>query len=177
MTAERPTTERLREALTPEERAMLAALTDYWRERYGPADAAADPTNPLNIEGARTLTRLYREALAAAPVDRDGLTPLQREVAEAPACVRCERAITTLGDLYRCAQCNGAFHLTCIHEHFGWTVNGAPAAERHAATPDRDGLDVDALENIIREQSYRKDRPGEWAAAVAREYAAIKEKP
>ena len=120
MTAERPTTERLREA--------LLALADEMDE----ADVMSGP-------GTGEYADRIREALAAAPVDRDGLlTPLQREVAEAPACVRCERAITTLGDLYRCASCNGAFHLTCIHEHFGWTVNGAPDAERHAAPVDRE---------------------------------------
>lgn len=68
------------------------------------------------------------------------LTPWQREVDPEPVCSRCERAITRLGDYYRCAQCHAAFHLTCIYKHFAWSVNGLPHESERAAREQSDAL-------------------------------------
>ncbi len=51
-------------------------------------------------------------------------------------------------------------------------MSRAQDAERSAGAAP---LDVELLENVIRETRRFADRPGEWAAASAREYARLLE--
>ncbi len=59
------------------------------------------------------------------------------------------------------------------HEDVAYIEESLQAALAHERSAGAAPLDVELLENVIRETRRFADRPGEWAAASAREYARL----